>query len=259
LKRLEQRRTASSRRARPGGSSGASSSSASGAAADSGGGDGGDRQTSLSQSLEGAILVDPATYLDIQTREVELTLAAFAPDLGIASLIRIIARVSSQVSVDFVVDHYQSTEGARLANYQAVAACAIALSAVILVEKVWVLYNKRRSAQGVSQHDERDFILEVLLQVVLPVTYFAMRLGQLQRSAYLVEHTVGSYGLAGIPWASRQMALEDKIRRFLESIAIFREGRAACAARRCLLQDRGARAPRPLPVARWSLGRDQAE
>jgi len=202
LKRVDQRRKASSRRARTPSSGRAGTSEAatedgaagSGDAADAGGADGGE---GFGQSLQDGILVDPSTYLDFQTREVEVTMAAFSADLGIASLIRVVAKVSSQVSVDYFVEHYQSTEGERLLAYQAVAGCAMALSVVIFLEKVWVMHCKLRSVQGVTVDDKHEFVFEVVLQCCLPITFFSMRLTQLQRSGYLVDHTVGQSGLAG--------------------------------------------------------------
>ena len=202
LKRVDERGIASSRRARTPSSGRAGAPEAarqdgaagSGDAADDGGVD---QSQGFGQSLQDGILVDPSTYLDFQTREVEVTMAAFSADLGIASLIRIVAKVSSQVSVDYFVEHYQSTEGERLLAYQAVAGCAMALSVVILIEKAWVMYCKLRSVQGVTVDDKHDFVFEVVLQCCLPITFFSMRLTQLQRSGYLVDHTVGQSGLAG--------------------------------------------------------------
>lgn len=157
-----------------------------------------DQKLNDSASRQQFVLVDPSAYLDFQTREVEVTIAAFSADLGIASLIRIVATVSSQVSVDYLVEHYQSTEGERLAAYRAVAGCAMAFSLIIFAEKIWVIYSKLHSVRGVTPDDRKDFVFEIFLQCCLPLAYFSMRLAQLERSGYLVDHTVGEYGLAGV-------------------------------------------------------------
>ena len=140
-------------------------------------------------------------------------MAAFSPNYGIASLIRISAVITSEVELDYSVVHYQSTEGERLANYQATAAAAIIVSIVILIEKIVVLHHKE------NWRDEMgSFALDVLLQVLLPIVYFAVRLTQLNESSNHMVHTMGMHGMAGVPWQSRTVGLDEKIQTFLVAL-----------------------------------------
>jgi hypothetical protein len=140
-------------------------------------------------------------------------MAAFSPDFGIASLIRINAVITSEVKLDYSVVHYQSTEGTRLSQYQGVAAMALTVSFIILIESILVLRNKEH------WRDEMiGFTVNVLLQVGVPVVYFSMRLMQLSASSDHMLHTVGTHGMAGIPWQTRTVGLDDKIAAFVVAL-----------------------------------------
>jgi len=149
---------------------------------------------------------------------VEVLLATFSPQYGIASLITITAKISSEVEVDYSVDHYQATEGSRLQQYYLVCAFGILFAVLILISKVWEL---------LSSDDIRakavECVVDVLCQTVLPIIWFAMRMVQVGQSGYLVDHTVGHYGLAGIPWQEQDMLLEDKISQFLSLLHHFED------------------------------------
>ena len=144
---------------------------------------------------EGAIVFDPGRYLDFQTEKVQILIATFSSQYGIASIIKIEADVTSEVTVDFSVKHYQSAEGQRLADFQIVCFAIIAVAFVILFEKCVVLSYKtpeeRRQGAGL-------FALDFMLQVALPLVYVSIRMKALNESSNHLDHTVGPHGLAGI-------------------------------------------------------------
>ncbi len=144
--------------------------------------------------MEGAISFDPGTYVDFQSQQVEIYMATFSAEYGIASIIKVTALVSSEVKVDYKVIHYQSAEGQRLAYYNVFAALIIILAVIILLEKGVVMYYKdpeeRREAFAA-------FALDVVLQVLLPVVYTVIRVVTLSESGHKLDETVGPHGLAG--------------------------------------------------------------
>jgi len=161
----------------------------------------------------------PYNYLDFETQEVEVLLATFSPHYGIASLITIKAKIASEVEVDYFVDHYQATEGGRLEQYNIVAAMAMLVSILIFVERAVSLYH-----MGDDWHDGlKSFVFDLFLQVLLPIVWYSLRMKQLAESGYLVDHTVGHYGLAGIPWQSQDVLLEDKVSDFLSLLHHFED------------------------------------
>ena len=144
---------------------------------------------------EGAVVFDPGKYLDFQTEKVMILIATFSSQYGIASIIQIVADVTSEVAVDFSVKHYQSAEGQRLADFQIVCFAIMAVACVILLEKCVVMSYKtpeeRRQGAGL-------FALDFMLQIVLPLVYVSIRMKTLNESSYHLDHTVGPHGLAGI-------------------------------------------------------------
>jgi len=123
-----------------------------------------------------------------------------------------------EVEVDYSVDHYQATEGTRLQQYYLVAAFGILFAVLNLVRKVWELLGADDiRAQAAS------CVFDVLGQTVLPIIWFVMRMVQVSRSGYLVDHTVGNHGFAGIPWQDQGTLLEDKISRFLSLLHHFED------------------------------------
>jgi len=131
----------------------------------------------------------------------------FSSQFGIASIIKIEADVTSEVTVDFSVKHYQSAEGQRLADFQIVCFAIIAVAFVILFEKCIVLSYKtpeeRRQGAGL-------FALDFVLQVALPLVYVSMRMKTLNESSNHLDHTVGPHGLAGITLLSLSASCEDE-------------------------------------------------
>ena len=156
---------------------------------------------------EGAVVFDPGRYLDFQTEKVQILIPTFSSQFGIASIIKIEADVTSEVTVDFSVKHYQSAEGQRLADFQIVCFAIIAVAFVILFEKCIVLSYKtpeeRRQGAGL-------FALDFVLQVALPLVYVSMRMKSLSGSSDHLDHTVGPHGLAGITLLSLSASCEDE-------------------------------------------------
>jgi hypothetical protein len=188
----------------------------------------------LNQSLQGAIVLYPSSYFDAQTQDVQIIMTGFSPDLGTATLIRIVAKVGSQVEVDYTVDHYQAVEGDQLRQFRLVAGFAIVTSLLIFVEKLLMLWKNEqwRESEGMSAKQWNvgvagwsplTFVFDILAQVVLPITYFSVRLVQLNKSGYIVDHTVGSRGFAGIAWQDNTVSLQDKLYKFLSLVGTFEE------------------------------------
>ena len=160
----------------------------------------------------------PYEYLDFETEKVEVLLAYFSPQYGIASLITITAKITSKVEVDYSVEHYQATEGGRLESYLLVASVGIFIAVLILINKVSMLVTSdhRRAKLG-------GCVIAVILQVLLPCAWFGLRMQQVSSSSYLVDHTVGRHGLAGIPWQDQGVLLEDKVAEFLSLLHHFED------------------------------------
>jgi hypothetical protein len=155
---------------------------------------------------------DTSSYLDAQTRSITLAMVAFAPEYGLASTIAIVATVEADVTVDFAVNHFQSMEGPHLEKYRWACIIGFVLALVILIDKVV-------SVRGKDFKEERlGFLVDVVVQVFLPIIYFATRLSQAMASKGAISETVGVGGLAGVPWASRSVSLSTKIGTFFESI-----------------------------------------
>ena len=170
------------------------------------------------------LVLDPARYLDFQTSEIEILLAAFSPDYGIGSLIRIDAKITSEVQLDYFVQHYQATEGTKLHQYEFLTGSVFILCVIILIDQIWVLYNRSRWEQNFNLIIEIESVaFELLLQCILPIIFFTMRLVQIEQSGKLLDHTVGHDGLAGMPWDDPSVELPDKVRKFFDLIHEFQE------------------------------------
>ena len=197
----------------------------------------------LDSSLQDATLVYPSDFLDSQTQDVQIVMTGFSPDFGIATLIRILVRVDSEVEVDYTVDHYQAVDGDELRKFWLVTGFAIATSLLILVEKLATLWSNRqwRDSEVLSQDQgnirvlgwsemtlkfmvsNQTFLFDILLQVVLPITYFTIRLVQVNQSGYIVDHMVSTQGFAGIAWQDSEVTLQDKLYQFLSLVGFFEE------------------------------------
>jgi hypothetical protein len=62
------------------------------------------------------------------------------------------------------------------------------------------------------------FFIDLLIQVVLPVIYFALRYPNIRDSRENMLQTLGVKGFAGVPWASREISLDDKVQKFLNCL-----------------------------------------
>jgi len=112
-------------------------------------------------------------------------MVAFSPKYGLASVIEIKATMSADVEMDFDVKHFQSLEGDKLNEYRAVTIFGFVLAAVILVEKIYTITTSDKQ----WHEDLPGFVLDILVQVVLPVVYFGMRLMQVSASRDIISGT----------------------------------------------------------------------
>jgi len=85
--------------------------------------------------------IETNLYLDFQTRVIEVVMIAFAPEYGIASTIKISAALGSKVSVDYSVQHFASHENQQLRTYTIVTCIGMAISCVILAEKIFTVLH----------------------------------------------------------------------------------------------------------------------
>jgi hypothetical protein len=165
-------------------------------------------------------------FLDIQTETLSLLMVTYSAQFGICSTIEIKGTFSSDVKVDFTVRHFQSLEGEDLTAFIQLTVWVIVLSSIIFVEKiitarysVWGSWCARKDRGEVEWSDiRRGFFADVLIQVVLPVLYFSIRLQQILKSTEEIERTIGVNGLAGVPWESRDVELRTKIDSFFFAV-----------------------------------------
>ena len=102
------------------------------------------------------------------------------------------AQITSEVELDYSIDHYQAIEGARLQEYYVIAALAILLSLLILIGKIWLACTSEIHREGLTKFET----VNIICLVVLPIVWFVTRSVQLGWSGYLVDHTVGHYGMS---------------------------------------------------------------
>ncbi len=160
---------------------------------------------------------ETASFLDAQTKSVTVVMVAFSPEYGLASTIKITASMEANVEVDFVVEHFASLEGDALARYRTVCIVGFVLAGVITIEKIVTVLGKDFKEEFLG------FLVDMVVQVALPVLYFAIRLGQVTASREAISQTVGDDGLSGVPWASRSVSLENKIDDFRIGLDNFNE------------------------------------
>ena len=147
-------------------------------------------------------------YFDAQTQEIQVILVAFSPEYGVASLLKISAQLSSEVSVDYSVTHFSSLENERLRAYTIATCVGMAISVVIFAEKVvTTLHRDWKEARF-------GFIFDVVIQVVAPLFYFSIRYVQLRESKGAIANSIGK--LSAVPWASPDTLREDKVDEFFQ-------------------------------------------
>ena len=189
-----------------------------------------------------------ASYIDAQTRQITVKMVAFSPDVGVASTIQIMAEFTTELQVTAQVEHYQGLEGTVLDEYTFVTFVGCGLAVIIGIDKVLtVRYMDWQAEKG-------GFLVDMLLQVILPVTYFVVRYVQILRSGEKIRSIIGTEGLAGVPWADTEVALEAKIDRFFAGLQKFSDTiaiesimklvyfiHATCALVRLIIQTSGMR------------------
>ena len=176
--------------------------------------------------MRGEEAIPTRAFLDTQTKTLSVLMVTYSAQFGICSTIEIKGTFSSDVKVDFTVSHFQSLEGEDLAAFIQLTVLVLVLSCIIFVEKiltarysVWGSYcgEKDRSVQEWSEI-RHGFFVDLLIQVVLPVLYFSIRLEQILKSREEIQRTIGVNGLAGVPWESRDVELRTKIDRFFFAV-----------------------------------------
>jgi hypothetical protein len=160
---------------------------------------------------------ETASFLDSQTKSVTVMMVAFSPEYGLASTIKIMASMEADVSVDFAVEHFASLEGDDLDSYTTICIVGFVLAGVITIEKIVTVLGKD------FKEVRFGFVCDMVVQVALPVLYFAIRLVQVIASREAISKTVGVDGLSGVPWASRSVSLENQIDRFRIGLDKFHE------------------------------------
>ena len=156
-------------------------------------------------------------FVDAQTESVEVIMIGYAPQYGAVSTISIFADFSTDITMNFQVQHYLSVEDEDLATYTGVAICAFILATLVLIDLIF-LHLEHFSDEDYSN---QAAIFDMLVQVIMPVVYFAVRLFQLSSSRDSILETVGNDGLKGVPWASQQVTLERKLEDFFDNLKKF--------------------------------------
>ena len=230
LKRIDQRRRGLRRAAASAASGGSSGAGAIGGTTTTHTDLADDDSTSLAdnmvgaQSLDSAIVFDPGDYLDIETSEIEILLALFSPDTGIGSLIRIQAQITSEVQLDYYIQHYQATEGDKKHSFETITVFVILTCFIIMIEQSLVFHSRSRWDRNFCFRDELiRLLVQLSLQRVVPIVYFTTRLVQVEKSGDIMDHTVGQDGFAGIPWDSSSTPLAKKLQMFFGLVRQFEE------------------------------------
>jgi len=65
------------------------------------------------------------------------------------------------------------------------------------------------------------FIINMVLQVVLPIVYFAVPYARITSSGKDISKIIGIDGLLGVPWADTSVELNTKMERFFEGLDMF--------------------------------------
>ena len=166
-----------------------------------------------------------SAFLDSQTHEITVLLVLFAPNVGIATKISISGTFGTSVSMDFEVQHIQTLEGEALVEYSVISALAIIMALVLGLERVTTAWRKLRLHPKYfkEQRGLEYLIFDLFMLVVLPFIYIIVRLGQHISSKDRTFNTVGPKGLMGVPWNSRDIALETKINKFQISLEGFEQ------------------------------------
>jgi hypothetical protein len=151
-------------------------------------------------------------FIDSQTTYVNCLMIAYSPQYGIVSTINIMAELEADVRVDYEIQHYQSLEGDDFKSYRIVVIFAFVLSMIVLIEKIITM------KYSTKDYHMRSFCFDMIIQVILPLIYYSIRFTNISNSKKLILKTIGVEGLAGVPWSSRTVDLEEKIEAFFTSL-----------------------------------------
>ena len=169
-------------------------------------------------------------------------------DTANVTRLQVMAEFTTELQVTAEVEHFQGLEGSLLDEYTLVTCVGCCLAVLIGIDKILtVRYMDWQAEKG-------SFLVDMLLQVILPVTYFVVRYVQILRSGEQISNIIGTEGLAGVPWADTEVALEAKIDRFFTGLQKFSDTiaiesimkivyfiHATCALVRLIIQTSGMR------------------
>ena len=138
------------------------------------------------------------SFVDLQTEAITVIMIAYSPQYGIVSTISIVGTFAAEVQMDYSIMHFLSVEGETLDEYRTIASVAFVLSIIILIEKLVTIRHLHFADYWMS------FTFDLLIQVLMPIVYFAIRLVQLSDSKESILKSVGNEGLSGVPWAGKR-------------------------------------------------------
>ena len=149
-------------------------------------------------------------YIDGSTRYITLLVNTFSSEYGIASQIKVSASFGSYITVMSSVEHFQATEGEDLRSYLFIVTIGWIFAGIIFVEQLYTImrrtmevtafkrkhptffdaindqYNRSELAgitRDIIKVNYQGFLADCIIQVFLPVLYFAIRYQQVSNSA----------------------------------------------------------------------------
>ena len=80
--------------------------------------------------------IETQSFIDSQTREVQISMTVFSAQHGIASCITVTALFRTDMRASWNIEHLQSLEGAELSQYTTCIVIGLVLACVIAIEKI---------------------------------------------------------------------------------------------------------------------------
>ena len=137
--------------------------------------------------------IETQSFIDSQTREVQISMTGFSAQHGIASCITVTALFRTDMRASWNIEHLQSLEGAELSQYTTCIVIGLVLACVIAIEKILDLNLDWSWLKGVWKAETEDtkdlsnmqdeetlekaskatsFVADILIQFLLPVSTF---------------------------------------------------------------------------------------
>jgi len=184
--------------------------------------------------------IETQSFIDSQTREVQISMTGFSAQYGIASCITVTALFGTDMRASWNIEHLQSLEGAELSQYTTCIVIGLVLACVIAIEKildlnldwswlkgVWKAENEDKKDLSNMQDEETlekaskaaSFVADILIQFLLPVIYFSLRLSQIRNSKSVISKTIGDNdGLLSVPWPAVDVVLDTNMNQMFKAI-----------------------------------------